>query len=112
MAIQRYQQGAAEVLQLGERLTRAEVEEISAEVSTVTNARLSQVILDCRRVRLVDSAGLELICDAQAQCQRRGGQLYLAAVSPLISDVLRVTGLDNRLHQFNDVVAAAGAFAS
>jgi anti-anti-sigma factor len=109
--VTRYQQGCVDVIQLDERLTHEEVEAAEAELRAVLHDRLPQVVLDMRRVRLVDSAGLELICETHTRCQRRGGAMHLASASPLLRDVLRITGLNQELILHADVVAAAGAFA-
>ncbi len=109
--IQRYQQGCVEVLQLGERLTLEVVDQVRPELTSVLQERLPQVVIDLRRLRLVDSAGLELLCECQEDCLRRGGAVRLAGTSPLLREVMRVTGLDQEFAIHNDVISAAGAFA-
>lgn len=106
-----YQQGCVEVIQLDERLTLDEVDAVRPWLSAALQERLPQVVVDLRRVRLIDSAGLELLSETHAHCQRRGGALRLAGASVLLRDVLRVTGLDQDFTLHADVVAAAGAFA-
>ena len=70
-----------------------------------------QLVLDCRRIPLMDSAGLELLMDTRDRCVRRGGQIHLAAVNPLCLDILKVTQLARHFEVFGDSVAAAGSFA-
>ncbi|MEZ6134989.1 MAG: STAS domain-containing protein [Pirellulaceae bacterium] len=109
--VQRYKQGCVDVIQLDERATIDELEEVQAELDRVLHERLAQVVVDLRRVRLIDSAGLELLQDTQVRALRRGGAVRFAAASPLLRDVFRVTGLDQEFAIHSDVATAAGAFA-
>ena len=109
--IQRYKQGCIEVIQLDERMTLDEMETARVEFDAVLQERMPQVVVDLRRVRVIDSAGLELLLDSQMDCLRRGGAIRLASVGPLLRDILRVTGLDQEISQHKDVASAAGAFA-
>ena len=109
--LQRFQQGSIDVFQLGERLTLDECEAVRTELLAALPVRIPYIVLDLRKLRLIDSAGLELLCDIQSLCSQRGGSVRLAACSPLIADVLRITGLDLQFSQHHDAVAAAGAFA-
>ncbi|MBX3422472.1 MAG: STAS domain-containing protein [Pirellulaceae bacterium] len=108
---QRYQQGSVEVIQLDDRLTTDEVSSVSGLLEAALRHRLPQVVVDLRRLRLVDSFGLQLLYDTHSQCMQRGGAVHLAAPSAMIRDVLRVTGLDQEFSIHRDVVAAAGVFA-
>ncbi len=109
--MQSYQQGCVDVYPLDERLTLDEVDAFRPLLAGALAQRLPQVVIDLRRVRLIDSAGLELLCEIQSACIRRGGAMRLAAPSALLLDVLRVTGLDEEFDLHQDVVTAAGAFA-
>lgn len=109
--IQRYQQGCIEVVQLDERLTVAEIDDVDTVLTAAIGERLPQVVVDLRRVRLIDSAGLEMLCDAQEKCQSRGGSIRIAAVNVVLRDVLRITELDQAISVHPDVITAAGAFA-
>lgn len=106
-----FQQGCVDVIQLDERLTLDEADEVSALLNAAQRERLPQVVVDLRRLRLLDSAGLELLSEARSNCMRRGGALRLAGASALVRDVLRVTGLEHQFAIDVDVVSAAGAFA-
>ncbi|MDP1561244.1 MAG: STAS domain-containing protein [Pirellulaceae bacterium] len=107
----RYQQGCVDVIQLDEKLTSQELPQVRALLEAAINERLPQVVADLRRVRVIDSAGLELLFDAQQSCLERGGTIRLASAGALVQDVLRITGLAQEFTQYPDVVAAAGAFA-
>lgn len=109
--VQRYNQGCVDVIQLDEQLTIDDMGASQVEFAAVLKERIPQVVVDLRRLRLIDSAGLELLCNSQAICLRRGGAIRLASAGPLLRDVLRVTGLDQEFSMHTDVAAAAGAFS-
>lgn len=109
---QRYLQGCVEVLQLDERLTIEEVPAVNTLLDSMLGNRLPQIIVDLRKVRLIDSAGLELLHRVHHQCMSRGGAAPMASPTPNVREVLRITGLDTEMPLYRDVVSAAGAFAS
>ena len=111
MAMNRYQQGSVEVIQIGDRLTVEEVELARTLLTQATENVLPQVVLDLRSLRLVDSAGLTFLLDSTHACERKGGQLRLAGVGSLVAEVLEITGLESEFNLHADVVVAAGAFA-
>ncbi len=108
---QRYQQGCVDVIQLDEKMTVGEVEPIRELLNSAISERLPQVVADLRRVRVIDSAGLELLFDAQQECLARGGSIRLASTGVVVQEVLRITGLEQEFTIHPDVVSAAGAFA-
>lgn len=109
--LQRYQQGGTEVLQVSERMTIEECDTVRPLMLEGLPERMPQVVVDLRKLRLIDSAGLELLCDVQACCLKRGGSVRLAAAYPLIAEVFKLTGLDQEFAIHSDVIAAVGAFA-
>lgn len=108
---QRYQQGCVDVIRCDEKLIAGEVAELQALLENTISQRLPQIVADLRRVRVIDSVGLELLYDAQKACVSRGGILRLAAAGVLVREILRVTGLEQEFELHPDVVSAAGAFA-
>lgn len=70
-----------------------------------------RVVVDLKRVPLIDSIGLELLLDMRDACQERGGSLTLAEPNPLCRDILSVTGVGDEFEIWSDVVEAAGRYA-
>jgi anti-anti-sigma factor len=68
------------------------------------------LVLDLRRVPLVDSAGLEYLLDTFDACRAQGGTLKLVAPSPLVAEILHVTGVSSFFEIFSDEVSAVGSF--
>ena len=58
----------------------------------------ARIVLDCSRVRYVDSAGLEVLSRCVQQAMGRDGDLKLAAVSPASRVILELI-LANRLFE-------------
>ncbi len=56
-----------------------------------------QIVIDLSEVPLLDSAGIEALVDAQDQLARVGGALKLVHPNELIEDILRLTGLSDRI---------------
>jgi anti-anti-sigma factor len=108
---QRYQQGCVDVIRCDEKLIAGEVAELQVLLEHSVSKRLPQIVADLRRVRIIDSVGLELLYDTQKECLSRGGVLRLAAAGALVKEVLRVTGLEQEFELHPDVISAAGAFA-
>ncbi|MGB5177129.1 MAG: ATPase, T2SS/T4P/T4SS family [Gammaproteobacteria bacterium] len=52
-----------------------------------------QLLIDLASVQIVNSTALEALADLQDQCIRLGGWLKLANVTPLVQDILRISGL-------------------
>jgi len=74
--------------------------------------RNARILLDLGGIDYIDSAGLGLLVRCLTRVQNASGQLSLCALSPRVSEVLRVTKLDGPLRSFiTDVNAIALAHA-
>jgi anti-sigma B factor antagonist len=69
----------------------------------------SRILLHLGEVEYIDSGGLGLLVRCLTRVQNAAGQLSLCALSPKVSDVLRVTRLDSVLKPY---YAEADAIAS
>jgi anti-anti-sigma regulatory factor len=69
------------------------------------------VVLDLGQTLLLSSLALEWIQEFDRECAERGGAFSLAAGSDLCKETLRVTGVGQRVQQFDDCVEAIGRFA-
>ncbi|MCA9047511.1 MAG: STAS domain-containing protein [Planctomycetaceae bacterium] len=70
-----------------------------------------RLVLDCRNIALIDSAGLELLLDTRDACILRGGQFHLSSLNALCRDILHITGVLEHFEVYNDSVAASGSFS-
>ncbi|TWT76140.1 STAS domain protein [Posidoniimonas polymericola] len=105
-----HRQGCVDVVTLDDRFSIENVDQALTPLNEALAAGIPQLVIDMRRVKFVDSAGLELLCKTHADCRRRGGELWVSAPSRLVRDVFGVTGLDARLQVADDVLTAAGEF--
>jgi anti-anti-sigma factor len=68
----------------------------------------SRLVVDLSEVTFCDASGLAVLVGAARRAGLLGGVLRLAAPAPLISTVLRLTGLDSRFEIFAAVPEAIG----
>jgi len=69
----------------------------------------SRLVVDLSGVTFCDASGLAVLVGAARRVALLGGVLRLAAPAPLVSTVLRLTGLDSRFEIFAAVPEAIGA---
>lgn len=69
----------------------------------------SQLVVDLSGVTFCDASGLAMLVGVARRADLLGGVLRLAAPTPLMSTVLRLTGLDSRFDIFATVAEAIGA---
>ena len=106
----RVTQGAVDVIQGDLPVAADHVEEIAGLFGQSLLSGQPYVVLDLEDVPLIDSAGLELLLDFQDKFQQLGGALKLAALNPLCSDILSVTGHRGSFEIFPDALSAVGSF--
>ena len=87
------------------------VDSVRALVDECLVSGQPRVVFDLKHVPLIDSAGLELLLDAQDECVRRGGRLQIAGANTLCREILQITDVARHFEMFDDAVAAAGSFA-
>jgi anti-anti-sigma factor len=80
-------------------------------VTSGLGAGRPMVVVDMHGVPHIDSAGLEALVELGERLEARGGAVKLAAINPLCSDILRVTGVGERFEQHVQVKTAVGSFA-
>lgn len=70
-----------------------------------------RLVIDMAGTAFIDSVGLEWLLDARDRCSELGGQLHLAAPTPLCREILQITGVSSELEVFDDSLQAVGCFA-
>jgi anti-anti-sigma factor len=103
-------QGAIDVIGGGERISGDRVAELAAVLDSCIKRGQPRVVLDLHGVALVDSAGLEMLLNAQEEYQRMGGAMKLANPAALCHEVLKVTGVGARFEIFGDTGSAVRSF--
>lgn len=106
-----HRHGAVDIVGGESPLTHETTDALRDVLERLAGRGQPQLVLDCRRIPLMDSAALELLMDIRDSCVRRGGLLHLADVSPSCMEILHATRLARHFEVFADSVAAAGSFA-
>jgi anti-sigma B factor antagonist len=104
-------QGAVDVVKPRTAIDAANAPALKQAVLRSTGSGRPMVVIDMHDVPLVDSAGMETLLDLRDHLESRGGAVKLAGTNPLCSDVLRVTGVGEKLEQYAQVRSAVGSFA-
>ena len=60
-------------------------------------------ILDLRNVPYMDSAGMGSVINFFTHCQKKGVRLLIAGVSPRVSELLKMTGVDTLIPMTNSL---------
>src|SRR4051812_24957203 len=95
----------------GRLLAGAESDALLAQIDQLL-PRHPRILLHLGGIDYIDSAGLGLLVRCLTRVQNASGQLSLCALSPKVSDVLRVTKLDGPLRSYiteADAIALAHA---
>jgi anti-sigma B factor antagonist len=77
---------------------------------TVIEGGQRNVVLELSGVDFMSSAGLRGMVSSLKACKKGGGDLYLAALSDRVSEVLKLAGLTSLFSVYDDVTAAVGDF--
>ena len=70
------------------------------------------MVLDFSKTTYLASAGMRVLLSVAKRAENLDGQLYLAAMSPTINDILKVTGFLPYFKAFGTVEEAAAAMES
>jgi anti-sigma B factor antagonist len=107
---QRTHQGAVAVLAGAAPLNQETADQMRTLLRGCLAGGQPMAVLDLEKVSLIDSAGLEVLVDAQEEFLWRGGTIKLAAPNPLCRDILHVSGLDKRFEVYPETRSAVGSF--
>jgi anti-sigma B factor antagonist len=77
-----------------------------SEMDKIINSDRPQLVFDCSQVMQIDAAGVEMLLQCLSRAIRHDGDLKLAAVSPQMDVVLRMTRTD-RLFEIYDTATDA-----
>lgn len=104
-------QGAVDLIHGSAPLNKETVADLSSLLESCLTTGQPRIVLNMERVSLLDSRGLETLCDFQQLCISRGGCIKLASVPSLCLDILEATGVAAMFEMFDNVLTATGSFA-
>ncbi len=76
----------------------------------LTTLERSCVVLDLDHTEMIDSAGLTVVLDAQANLRELGGDLKIASSNHINRKIFEITRLDEQLDIFESVLDAVKSF--
>lgn len=103
-------QGAVQLVTGSDPVTAPFADKLADKLAECAAAGLPRIVVDLTTIPLVDSRGLEVLLDAGEHCRKRGGALLVAGANPLCHDILRITGVSERIREFDDVSQAIRSF--
>ena len=103
-------QGVIDVVSGRQPLNRDSTDKVRELLDESLTTGQPRIVVNLDEIPLIDSAGLELLLDVRDDCRQRGGTLQLAAPNPLCRDILHLTGLDQQIDVYDDVLSAVGSF--
>lgn len=107
---ERMTQGTVDVIRGDAPITIETLDGLRRVVEKIDEGGQTCAVLDMRRIPMIDSAGLEYVLDLYDSYRTRGGNIKLVEPTPLVAEILNVTGVDQFFEVFPDDVAAVGSF--
>jgi anti-sigma B factor antagonist len=95
--------GARTILTPKDPLTHENHKAFEAMFKEALNQHKTEIILDCKAVSYMDSAGLEMLVDIDKKLRTRGGILKIIALNDTCKDILVVTRLSSDFHVYEDI---------
>ena len=69
-----------------------------------------RLVLDCSRVRELDSAGIQVLLQCLEEAMKRNGDVKLAAIPPAAAEILELTRVDGLFETFETIRDAVNSF--
>jgi anti-anti-sigma factor len=98
------------VQQLPEKLSVQEGRLFFRNVESCLNCDRPRVVLDCSKLRQLDSAGIHVLLRCLEEAMKRNGDVKLAAVPVEVAATLELTGVDRLFEAFENTKDAVNSF--
>ena len=98
------------VKQLPEKLSVEQSRPFLVEVNPFLTVDRPRLVLDCSRVRELDSAGIQVLLHCLEEAMKRNGDVKLAAVPPSAAEILELTRVDSLFEAFDSIRDAVNSF--
>lgn len=95
--------GARTIISPKESLNYQNCQELEKTLKGCGNQSRSEIILDFKAVKFMDSEVLELLVRMHDELKMRGGVQKIIGLNTVCRDILDATRLINFLHVFNDI---------
>ena len=98
------------VVQLPEKLSADQSYLFLREVEPCLSVHRPCIVLDCARVRQIDSGGIQLLLRCLEEAMKRNGDVKLARISPRVAAVLELVKIDQLFEVFDSTANAVNSF--
>jgi anti-sigma B factor antagonist len=105
-----YTRGPVIVMELPEELRQTEVKSFMGGLQPLLETDRPCIVLDCSKIRNIDSAGVEMLLHCLTEAMKRDGDLKLAAVSPPSAVIMELMRVDRLFEVFETPEEAARSF--
>ena len=95
--------GGRTVLTPKSQITYENCHELEEQIDDAIQRNKTDIILDCKRVGLLDSAALQLLIQTHDELKNKGGALKIVGLNDVCRDILLVTRLINVLFVYKDI---------
>ena len=95
--------GGRTVLTPQKSITHQNCEELKDLFSDIINQNKTEIILDCKSVKFLDSEALELLTKIHDELKNRGGVIKIIGLDAVCRDILVATRLINVLYVYDDI---------
>lgn len=98
------------VLQLPARLTEVQAREFMPEVESLLEADRPRLVFDFSSVRVIDSAGVDMLLQCLETAMKRDGDLKIAALTREAAVILELTRIGRLFETFETASDAVESF--
>ncbi len=98
------------VKQVPERLSVKQGRGFFRDVESCLNVDRPRVVLDCSKVKQLDSAGIQVLLRCLEEAMKRNGDVKLAAIPPGAAAILALTRVDRLFEAFDSTADAVNSF--
>jgi anti-sigma B factor antagonist len=105
-----YNRGPVIVMELPEKLTSAEANQLCAELQPLLEGDRPRIVLDCSQLEQMDWAGIETLLHCMEEAMKRDGDLKLAALTPTAAAMLELMRVDRLFEIFETANQAVHSF--
>jgi anti-anti-sigma factor len=98
------------VKQVPEKLSVKQGRGFFREVASCLQADRPRVVLDCSKVRQLDSAGIQVLLQCLEEAMKRNGDVKLASVPSGAAAILELTRVDRLFEMFDNTADAVNSF--
>jgi anti-anti-sigma factor len=98
------------VKQLPEKLSSEEGRNFWLDAEPSLNVDRPRLVLDCSKVRQLDSAGIQVLLHCLEEAMKRNGDVKLAGIPPAAAAILEMTKVDSLFEVFETASDAVNSF--